>query len=119
MGGPYNIPRNYKGENKILFIFSTKSFLYTAIGGFIGIFIYKILQYLGISKIGLIFIVIFAFLGYIIGTLKIPENNTIGILKKIGGEPIDQIIVRWIKFKRKKNKIYVYMDKKEVKTNVK
>ena len=37
MGGPYNIPRNYKGENKILFVFSTKSFILTAVGGFIGI----------------------------------------------------------------------------------
>ena len=35
-GGPYNIPRNYKGEGKILYIFSTKGVIYTAIGIAIG-----------------------------------------------------------------------------------
>ena len=44
MGGPYNIPRNYKGENKILFIFSTKSFLYTIGGATIGIVLYMIFR---------------------------------------------------------------------------
>ena len=35
--GTYNIPRNVKGEGRILFIFSTKSLIYTGIGGLIGI----------------------------------------------------------------------------------
>ena len=34
--GTYNVPRNTKGENRILFIFSNKSFLYTVIGIIIG-----------------------------------------------------------------------------------
>ena len=33
MGGPYQIPRNYKGESRILLIFSTKALIYTAVGG--------------------------------------------------------------------------------------
>ena len=119
MGGPYNIPRNYKGESKILFIFSTKSFMYTAVGGLIGVVLWKCLGLFGLSKVGLVFIVIFALLGYAIGTFKMPENNKFEMLRKTGGEPIDQIILRWIKFKRKKNKIYIYMDKKEGNTNVK
>ena len=59
MGGPYNIPRNYKGENKILFIFSTKSFIYTAVGGFIGIVLYYILRIFKLSKIGFVLILLF------------------------------------------------------------
>ena len=62
MGGPYNIPRNYKGENKILFIFSTKSFIYTAIGGGIGIIIYYILRIFKITKLGFIAIVLLGFI---------------------------------------------------------
>ncbi len=31
--GTYNIPRNVKGEGRILFIFSGKSLIYTMIGG--------------------------------------------------------------------------------------
>ena len=31
--GTYNIPRNVKGEGRILFIFSTKALISTAVGG--------------------------------------------------------------------------------------
>ena len=108
MGGPYNIPRNYKGENKILFIFSTKSFIYTAIGGIVGIVLYYIFKLVGLSTIGLFFIVLFGFIGFVIGTFKFPEINSFEFAKKVGGEAIDDVIIRYIKFKRKNNKIYVY-----------
>lgn len=36
MGGPYQIPRNYKGESRILMIFSIKALIYTAIGAAFG-----------------------------------------------------------------------------------
>ena len=117
MGKPHNIPRNYKGENKILFIFSTKSFVLTAGGGFIGILLYYILKIFGFSKIGLIFIILFAGLGFAVGTFKIPENNKFEITRKTGGENIDQVILRWIKFKKKKNKIYIYKENEGVQKN--
>ena len=110
MGGPYNIPRNYKGENKILFIFSMKSFLYTAIGGLLGVLFYYILSLLKLGTIGLILIVLFAFIGFAIGTFKIPEINKFKFSKKVGGESIDNVILRYIKFKQKNNKIYVYKE---------
>ena len=110
MGGPYNIPRNYKGESKILFIFSMKAFLYTIGGAGIGIFWYLILSVLKLSKIGLIFIIIFAGLGFAIGTFKIPDNANLEFTKKVGGEAIDTVFLRWIKFKRKNNKIYIYKE---------
>lgn len=119
MGGPYNIPRNYKGESKILFIFSTKSFITTAVGGLIGVVIWKLFGLFGLSKVGLIFIVILALLGYVLGTFKIPKINKFEITRKNEGEYIDQVIINWIKFKSKKNRIYVYRDKKEEKVNVK
>ena len=40
MGGPYYLPRNVKGEGRILFIFSTKALIYTAVGATIG-FVFK------------------------------------------------------------------------------
>ena len=108
MGGPYNIPRNYKGENKILFIFSTKAFIYTVVGGGLGVIIYFLLKMVGMGMIGLICMLILAVIGFSIGTFKIPESSNMELLKKIGGESIDDIILRWIKFKRKNNRIYVY-----------
>ena len=109
-GGPYNIPRNYKGENKILFIFSTKSFIYTAVGGLIGALFFYIFRMLHATAIGVIFLILFALIGFAIGTFKIPESNSFGITRKIGGEKIDEIIVRWIKFKQKNKRIYIYKD---------
>lgn len=110
MGGPYNIPRNYKGENKILFIFSVKSFIYTAIGGLVGVLFYYIFSLLSLSGIGFVAILLFAFIGYAIGTFKIPEINSFEFAKKVGGESIDDVILRYIKFKQKNNKIYVYKE---------
>lgn len=58
--------------------------------------------------VGAIITLIFAAIGFVIGTFKIPESNAFEITKKAGGEPIDQTILRYIRFKQKKNKIYLY-----------
>lgn len=47
-------------------------------------------------------------IGFAISTFKIPESNNFELTKKAGGESIDEVIIRAIKFKRKKNRIYVY-----------
>lgn len=113
MGGPYNIPRNYKGESKILFIFSIKAFIYTCVGMGIGLLFYFIFRLLGNAVIGIIFIAIFALIGFVIGTFKIPENKRFELMRKTGGENIDDVILRAIRFKQKHNRIYIY--KKEEK----
>ena len=50
---------------------------------------------------------VFAVIGYVIGAVKIPTIVGIQINKKIGGEPLSEIIIRYIKFK-KNRKMYVY-----------
>lgn len=117
MGRPYQIPRNYKGESKILFVFSIKGFVYTAGGGLIGILFYNLLKMLSLGKIGIICIILFAGIGFAIGTFKVPDSSNFEFTKKTGGEDIDQVIKRWFKFKQKKNRIYVY--KEEVHKDVK
>lgn len=110
MGGPYNIPRNYKGESKILFIFSIKAFIFTMIGAFIGIIFYYIFNAIKLTILGFIFIIIFALLGFVIGTFKIPDTTAFEFTKKVGGESIDTVFVRWFNFKKNNNKIYVYKE---------
>ena len=110
MGGPYNIPRNYKGESKIIFIFSTKAFMYTGIGGGIGLVFYYILRMFNLTTVGIGVVAFLAFLGFAIGTFKIPETTSFEFTKKTGGEGIDTVIMRWFKFKQKKNRIYVYKE---------
>ena len=111
MGGPYNIPRNYKGENKILFIFSMKSFLTTVAGAFIGgIFLFIFNSVLRISYIGIILFLLCALIGFVIGSFNVPELGKFELTKKTGGEPILDVIIRWFKFKQKKKRIYIYKE---------
>ena len=108
----YNIPRNYRGETRILYIFSVKSLITTAIGAVVGGVFYFLFTMLMLKNIGIFFLALFALLGFGMGTIKIPTVAGIPVTKKIGGEPISEIIIRYIKFKQKR-KIYVY--KKEEK----
>jgi len=105
--GTYYIPRNYKGETRILYIFTVKSLITTAIGAGIGSIFYFILSAMGMKFAGVIVMAIFALLGWISGALKIPTIISIPITRKIGGEPLGEIILRYIKFKRNR-KIYTY-----------
>lgn len=107
--GTYYIPRNYKGESRILYIFSIKSLITTAIGAGIGALFYFLFKLLSLTKVGLAIMAVFAVIGYIIGAVKIPTISTIPVTKKIGGEPISEIIIRYIKFKQKR-KIYTYYE---------
>ena len=62
---------------------------------------------LGFGTAGLIITVICAAIGFVIGTLKVPESNAFEITKKTGGENIDDVILRWIKFKKNGNTKFV------------
>lgn len=105
----YEIPRNYKGESRILYVFSMKALMYTAIGIVPGLIFYFIFSLFGATTIGIIATVICGGIGFAIGTFKIPDTRKFKITEKTGGENIDDVIKRAIKFKQKKNRIYVYM----------
>ena len=111
---PYQIPRNVKGEGRILFIFSTKALIYTAVGTGIGLVVSWIFSMFGLGFARYIFLIVFALIGYSVATFKIPNTTAFEFTKKTGGEDIDDVIRRWLKFKFKnKNKIYVYTEKRE------
>lgn len=110
--GTYNLPRNVKGEGRILFVFSSKALIYSVVGAVAGLPFYLIFNILGINFIGLIIIGLFALIGFGIGTFKMPETNAFEITKKTGGENIDDVIKRAIKFKMQKNKVYIYEEEK-------
>ncbi|MCI8412445.1 MAG: PrgI family protein [Clostridia bacterium] len=105
----YEIPRDYKGESRILYIFSIKGLAYTGIGAAIGGIFYLIFKVLGMQMIGIGFVIFLGLIGFCIGTFKIPDSKRFKLTEKTGGEGIDDVIKRWIKFKRGKNKIYVYL----------
>lgn len=96
-------------------IFSVKSLIWTAITAFIGFIIYSLFKSAGLGTAGLVILVIFAAIGFVIGTCKMPRIESLKISRDTEGENLDEIIKRAIKFKMKKNKIYVYA--KEEKDN--
>lgn len=105
----YMIPRDTKGEGRILMIFSKKSFLSTVIFAGIGLVtVYLICAILGIPLIGLIGVLFFGLIGFIIGSFKMPNSQNFEILRKTGGEDIDEILKRLWNFKRKGKKLYLY-----------
>lgn len=106
--GTYNLPRNVKGEGRILFIFTGKSMIYTAVAGGIGLLFYFIFSMINLKMVGIAITVIFALIGFIIGTVKVPNIEKFEFSRKTGGENIDDVIKRAIKFKTKGKKIYVY-----------
>ncbi len=110
----YNVPRDVKGEGRILYVFSTKALIYTFVGVVIGFFFYLILSVFDMDFVAYIIIAILGLIGFCIGTFKVPESNAFSLTKNAGGEKIDDVILRMIRFKMKKNRIYVYsLAKKE------
>ena len=102
----YNIPRDTKGEGRILFIFSTKALIFTFIGLLIGSIFFFIFDAIGLQIVGIVICAIFGLIGFAIATFKVPTIRGIKVTKSIGGEKIDEVIKRLIKFKMKKTKKY-------------
>ena len=104
----YQIPRNVKGEGRILFIFTAKSFIYAIVGAGIGYIFELIFSIFKLNLVGYIIMAVLALIGFSIGTFKMPDMQGLEITRKTGGEKIDDVIIRAIKFKQKSNKIYIY-----------
>ena len=115
----YNIPRNVKGEGRILSIFSYKAVLYTGVGIGIGYIFHLLFSALMLEMVGYIIMGVLGFIGFGIATFKMPDSPFLKSAKLAAGEQIDEVIKRAIKFKMNKNKYYVYAQatSKETKEN--
>lgn len=109
----YMIPREATNENRFLF-FSQEAAIFTLIGGVIGLVFVGLFQLLAsmlgvetLKYIGWGICVLFAVIGYCLGTFKLPETNAFDFLKKAGGESLYTIVKRVLKF-RKNRKIYIF-----------
>lgn len=111
--GTYNLPRNVKGEGRILFVFTGKSMIYTVVAGLFGLIFYFLFAAFGLNTVGIIIVLCFAGIGFLIGTLKMPNMEKFKFTQKTGGENVDDIIKRAIKFKTKGKKIYIYKEEED------
>ena len=54
-----------------------------------------------LGVVGIVIGGLLALTGFIVGTLKVPNSQAFKITRIAGGENLDDIILRYIKFKRK------------------
>ncbi len=101
------IPKDLRGETRILVIFTVKSLITTAIFGVIGVIFYLIFSSLKMKAAGVIILIILALFGYGFGTVKMPKITGMKFTKNIEGDSLDEIFLRFIKF-RANRKIYTY-----------
>ena len=101
------IPKDLKGESRILLIFSGKSLITTAIFGAIGLVLFLIFKAIKLSFVGIVLFALLALIGYAFGTFKIPKITGWKFTKNIEGDSMDEVFLRFIKFKSNK-KIYTY-----------
>ena len=64
--GTYKIPRNVKGESRILYVFSIKALIYTSITGAIGLVFYMIFNAIGMFWVGATIGLSFAGIGFLV-----------------------------------------------------
>lgn len=105
----FKVPRRFKGETTILKIFKKKSLIYTLVSGLMGFIVFKILEAKDFLFTSVVALVLFAAIGYALGTIKIPEDNF-----NAGGEYLDIYIFRAIRHEFKKA---VYTDMKGYRGN--
>ena len=104
--GTHLIPRDVEGEGRILIIFTAQGLIGTLIGGGIGVIVYNVLDAVGAGILGWVAVAVFGLLGFVIGQVQVPDTNAMPLFKKVGGESIWKVIIRYVKFK-KSRKIYV------------
>ncbi len=114
--GTHIIPRsNVKGQDRLFIFFSFQGLIGTLIGAAIGFPLFSIVNKIFSSMMGgLIVLVLFAGLGFIIGQVKIPDNNGNPLFKKLGGLYVREAIIAYIRFKRNKKKFVVPVSDTEV-----
>lgn len=108
----YMIPREAVNENRFLF-FTPQAAIFSLVGFLIGLFFKFIFDFISdiannnvLTYVGWGICVLFAAIGYVLGTFNIPETTAFDICKKTGGEPAYVIIKRAITFNKRK-KIYI------------
>ena len=107
----HEIPRNVKGERKNINDFYNKI---TTIYLWCRCFWINILFYIWYASwTNLVRNWANIIIGFAVATFKIPDTNAFELTRKAGGEYIDKVFIKWLKFRKKGNRIYTYVDAKE------
>lgn len=99
------IPRaDVKGQDRFFIFFSVPGLIGTIIGIAIGYPVFLIVSAFASTTPGLVVLALFGLIGFIIGQGQIPDTNAFPLFKKVGGEYVRDIILRYFRFKKTKKK---------------
>jgi hypothetical protein len=114
--GTHIIPRsNVKGQDRLFIFFSVQGLVGTLIGCVIGVPFYSIVRSVFNSLVGgLIVLAVFGAIGFVIGQVKVPDNNGNPLFKKLGGLYVREAILAYFKFKSNKKKYVIPVSDTEV-----
>ena len=103
--GTHLIPRaDVKGQDRFFIFFSVPGLIGTVIGIAIGYVFYAIFKIMNLTVVGITIMSLLGLLGFTIGQVKVPDSNALPLFKKVGGEYIKEIILRYLKFNKNKKK---------------
>ena len=109
--GTHLIPRSdVKGQDRFFIIFTVPGLIGTIIALVPALPIFLIFESQNKVVIGICFLAIFGFVGFIIGQGKIPDGAGFSLAKKVGGLYIRDVIKDWFKFKKNKKKFVLEVE---------
>lgn len=116
--GTHLIPRsNVKGQDRFFIIFSIPGLIGTIIALIPGYLVYNLFKMSNpeaLSIPGIIALIIFGAIGFVIGQVQFPDNGSLPILKKVGGLYIRDVIKSYFIFKKTKKKFAIQVSEDQV-----
>ena len=114
--GTHLIPRaNVKGQDRLFIFFSFQGLIGTLIGGVIGMPFHVIMSsFMKDSVVSFTPVIIFGFIGFVIGQVKVPDNNGNPLFKKLGGLYIRDCLIYYFRFRGNKKKYVLQVSENDV-----
>lgn len=112
--GTHLIPRSdVKGQDHFFIFFTVPGLIGTVVALLPALPIFMILDGMGKTVIGFVFLGLFGFVGFIIGQGKVPDGASMRLSKKIGGLYIRDIIRDYIAFRGNRKKFVLEVEKNQ------
>ncbi len=114
--GTHLIPRaNVKGQDRLFIFFSFQGLIGTLIGGSIGMPFYVIMNiFMPDSLWAFTPIAMGGIIGFVIGQVKVPDNNGNPLFKKLGGLYIRDCLIYYFRFNKNKKKFILQVSDQDV-----
>lgn len=112
--GTHLIPRSdVKGQDRFFIIFTVPGLIGTLIALVPALPIFLIFESQNKVVVGICFLALFGFVGFVIGQGKIPDGAGFSLSKKVGGLYIRDVIKDFFAFRRNKKKYVLEVEENQ------